>query len=66
MRLIILLFFLTFPNFLQAYIGPGMAGGIIATSFAVIAAIFVCLFGILWFPLKRYLKKRKNKIKNSK
>jgi len=60
MKLIIFLYFLLLPNFAIAYIGPGMAGGVVTASFAVIAAIFICLFGVIWFPIKRWLKKKKS------
>ena len=44
-----------------SYVGPGMGGGIIAATIGVIVAILAAVFGILWFPLKRYLKNRKEK-----
>ena len=47
-----------------AYIGPGMGGGIIAATFGVIIAIFAALFAILYYPIKRYLRNRKNKKAN--
>ena len=42
-----------------AYIGPGMGAGIIATTLGIIIAIFAALLGILYFPIKRYIKNRK-------
>lgn len=58
---IFLIFFLLIFNHANAYIGPGMGGGLIATIIGFIFAIFVFLFGILWFPIKRFLKKKKKK-----
>ena len=52
---------------LIAYIGPGMGGGVIAAIFGIIAAFFLGLWGILYYPIKRALKnkkKKKNKKKN--
>ena len=46
---------------MQAYIGPGLGGGIIAATFGIIFAVFAAIFGLLWFPLKRFLKDRKKK-----
>ena len=46
---------------LFAYIGPGMGGGVIAAIFGIIAAFFLGLWGILYYPIKRALKKRKDK-----
>ena len=48
-----------FPFF--AYIGPGMGGGVIAAIFGIIAAFFLGLWGILYYPIKRALKNRKKK-----
>ena len=47
------------PSF--AYLGPGVGGGIIAATIGIIVAIFAALFGLIWFPIKRLLKKRKEK-----
>tara|TARA_B100001059_G_C17693431_1_gene506197 strand:- start:461 stop:679 length:219 start_codon:yes stop_codon:yes gene_type:complete len=44
-----------------AYLGPGVAGGVIAATIGIIVAIFAALFGLIWFPVKRILKKRKEK-----
>lgn len=42
-----------------AYIGPGMGAGAIATVVGILMSIFLALFAILWYPLKRLLKKKK-------
>ena len=54
--------FFTFliPSLAHAYLGPGVAGGIIAATIGIVVAIFAVIFGILWFPIKRFLKKRRN------
>jgi hypothetical protein len=44
-----------------AYLGPGIGSGVIAASIGVVIAIFAALFGLIWFPVKRLLKKRKEK-----
>ena len=44
---------------LLAYIGPGMAGGLIAAITGIIIAFFLGLVSILYFPIKRALKKIK-------
>ena len=48
-------------NSLFAYIGPGMGGGLIAAIFGIIAAFFLGLWGILYYPIKRALKNKKKK-----
>jgi hypothetical protein len=42
-----------------AYLGPGMSGGAIAAILGFFAAIFLGLFGILYYPIKRAWKNRK-------
>ena len=52
---------------LFAYIGPGMGGGILAAILGIIAAFFLGLWGILYYPIKRALRnKRLNKKISSK
>ena len=36
-----------------------MGGGFIAATLGIIIAIFAMLFGILWFPIKRFFNKKK-------
>ena len=59
----ILIFYLfsntTTPLF--TYIGPGMGGGVIAAIFGIIAAFFLGLWGILYYPIKRAFKNKKKK-----
>jgi len=50
---------------IYAYIGPGMSGGLIAAVIGFFAAIFLGIWGILYYPIKRALKKRKDKKKSS-
>ena len=53
------LFLVSFPSY--AYIGPGMGGGVIAAIIGFFAAILLGLWGILYYPIKRALKNRKDK-----
>ena len=60
------LFLISLPSY--AYIGPGMGGGVIAAIVGFFAAILLGLWGILYYPMKRALKNRKDKkmsLKNS-
>ena len=54
-------FLVVFSEPLYAYIGPGMGGGVIAATIGVISALFLALFGVLYYPIKRALKNRKSK-----
>ena len=53
--------FIVLSSSAYAYLGPGVGGGAIAATIGVIVAIFAALFGLIWFPVKRLLKKRKEK-----
>ena len=60
------LFLISLPSY--AYVGPGMGGGVIAAIVGFFAAILLGLWGILYYPIKRALKNRKDKkmsLKNS-
>tara|TARA_S200000501_G_scaffold373253_1_gene419942 strand:+ start:2532 stop:2753 length:222 start_codon:yes stop_codon:yes gene_type:complete len=57
--LFISLFLISFPSY--AYIGPGMSGGVIAAIVGFFAAVLLGFWGILYYPIKRALKKRKDK-----
>lgn len=64
--LLLSLFLISLPSY--AYIGPGMGGGVIAAIIGFFAAILLGLWGILYYPIKRALKNRKDKkmlLKNS-
>ena len=58
------LFLISMPSF--AYVGPGMGGGAIAAIIGFFAAILLGLWGILYYPIKRALKNRKEKKMSSK
>ena len=48
-----------------SYIGPGAGAGTIAVVLGVLASVFLAFVAILWYPLKRLLKKRKGAQKES-
>tara|TARA_B100001057_G_C22350818_1_gene756972 strand:+ start:97 stop:297 length:201 start_codon:yes stop_codon:yes gene_type:complete len=49
--------FFTFPA--EAYIGPGLALGAAVVSLGVILLIIFFIIAILYYPLKKFLKKIK-------
>jgi len=57
--LLLSILLISFPSY--AYIGPGMGGGAIAAIIGFLAAILLGLWGILYYPIKRALKNRKDK-----
>ena len=44
---------------IELYLGPGIAGGTVIIVIGVLALIVITLFTFFWFPIKRFLKKRK-------
>ncbi len=50
--------FLVFPSHAHAYIGPGLAGGTIAAILGLLVAFFLFFVGIVYYPLKRIVKKK--------
>ena len=62
--IITLLVLFSLSSTAYAYIGPGMGGGIILATIGIVIAIFAAIFGIIWFPIKRLIKKRKAKKQN--
>jgi preprotein translocase subunit SecF len=43
----------------EAYVGPGLGAGTIGVILGLLASIVLALFAILWYPIKRFLKKKK-------
>jgi hypothetical protein len=59
MHLVLICIFLALGTLLpaQAYIGPGFGGGVVAAVLGVITAIVLALFAIVWYPIKRLIKR---------
>lgn len=43
-----------------AYTGPGLGAATIAVVVGFFTSIFVALFAVIWYPVKRLLKNRKS------
>lgn len=54
---------LIMPSVATAYMGPGAGISAIGSVLAIIAVVFVAIFGFLWYPLKRLLRKSKKQDK---
>ena len=55
-----ILIFFSFNTFASyAYIGPGMSGGAIVAIIGFFAAILLGLWGILYYPIKRFKEQKK-------
>lgn len=46
-----------------AYIGPGMGSGAVAAVLGIVAGLSMLVVGVVWYPLKRLLRKIKTKQK---
>lgn len=49
------------PVAAQAYIGPGMGLGLIASLLGLVAVFFMVMIALFWFPLKRKLRQRRER-----
>lgn len=43
----------------HAYIGPGVAAGTIAIVLGILSSIVLAFIGIVWYPIKRLVKRRR-------
>lgn len=43
----------------MAYVGPGTGIAALGALIAIIVGVIAALFGFLWYPMKRIMKKRK-------
>lgn len=43
-----------------AYLGPGAGLSAIGSLLALVLAVVVAIFGFLWYPVKRLMKKRRS------
>ena len=46
------------PLNVHAYLGPGLGAGTIGAIIGVIVSIFLGIFAVIYYPIKRLLKKR--------
>ena len=63
MQIVLIILFLLITNVSNAYIGPGMAAGTMASVIGFIVAIIVLIISLVYYPFKILLKKLKNKKK---
>lgn len=42
----------------HAYIGPGMGAGVVAMILGVLGSIFLAIGAVIYYPVKRMLRKR--------
>ena len=54
-------FLFIFSPLAQAYIGPGAGLSAIGSIIAFIGAFLLIIVGFLWYPIKRFLKRRQKR-----
>jgi hypothetical protein len=58
-RVVLVFFLLLVPSPAFAYGGPGLGAGAIAVALGVLGSIVTAIFGFIYYPLKRVIKKIK-------
>jgi hypothetical protein len=43
----------------DAYLGPGLGAGTVAIIFGIIVSVFLAIASVVYYPIKRFLKKSK-------
>ena len=56
---------LSVPLQAQAYIGPGMGLGMAGVVLGLFIAFILLLLGLIWLPIRRFLRQRKQSRKES-
>ncbi len=43
----------------HAYVGPGLGAGLLATVLGILGSIFLLIVGVIYYPIKRFLKQKR-------
>ena len=58
MRIVVLVLLLFSAVAAHAYVGPGLGLGVIGAIFGAVLAVIMSIAGVVWYPIKRMLKKK--------
>jgi membrane associated rhomboid family serine protease len=47
------------PAVALAYVGPGLGVGALAAFFGAVLAVLLAIVGVVWYPVKRLIQRRK-------
>ena len=61
--IILVLIAIITPQICFAYVGPGLAGSTILMVLGLVASLFLAILAVVYYPIKRLLKKNKKKQK---
>jgi len=45
------------PAISFGYVGPGLGAGTVGVVLGAIVSVFLALFAVIWYPIKRLIKK---------
>jgi len=62
---LLLLLVMMFSLPAHAYIGPGLGAGAIGVILGILASLVLVLLAIVWYPLKRLFKKKRDNEKDT-
>jgi hypothetical protein len=52
---------LVIPQFAWAYIGPGLGTGAVAAVLGVVFGLLMLIVGVVWYPVKRLIRRFRSK-----
>jgi hypothetical protein len=55
----LLTYAILFPGAAEAYVGPGSGLAALGTLVALLGAVLLGIFGFMWFPIKRMLRRKR-------
>lgn len=50
-----------YPVSATAYVGPGLGAGALGAILGIIGSVILALFAVLYYPIKRLIKKKRTK-----
>lgn len=56
---LMIVFVILFPIEVYAYVGPGLGLGAIGAILGILFAVFLGLFSLIWYPVKRLFTKKR-------
>jgi uncharacterized membrane-anchored protein len=59
MRIIVFILLLSATTGAYAYVGPGLGLGVLGALFGAIATVLLAVVGLVWYPMKRLIKRMK-------
>ena len=61
MKLVLVVLLAHISTDANAYLGPGLGAGAIGMTIGVVVSLVVGVFAVVWYPVKRVIKRRRAK-----